>query len=349
MDKIISVNRFILLDGMRGFAALGIASYHLWLTPKFDGFNSFVDFFFVLSGFVLAPSILSLAKGSRKKFLVSRILRLYPMLIPVFITLILVQKVPFISEYLVGSPSTEPLVFLGAFFLLQIFWGATITVSMPLWSLSAEWFTNLIATIFGSKQRFSLMVLIGLVIEIVGLYINHRYNLGWGIIKYLIAIGRVLVGFYLGIILHKTLNSKEYQSSIKNLLIVLIIFSTHFYLIDISDVFIIFSAPICYFLVREIASLEETRFPKLILAFCSYIGRISYGVYVWHAVIGMLAVPTFIMKYLSINLFGISRDLFNVILTFLILIIVTEASIKFIETPIRRFSRANLQVFQDDK
>jgi peptidoglycan/LPS O-acetylase OafA/YrhL len=349
MHKPIPGSRFILLDGLRGFAAIGIASFHLWLMPKYNGFNSFVDFFFVLSGFVLAPSILSLAKGGKKKFFVSRIIRLYPMLIPVFITLILVQKVPFLSENLTGFPSTEPLAFLGAFLLLQVFWAAIIPVYTPLWSLSAELFANLIATIFGSKQRFFVLVLIGLIIESVGIFINHRYDLGWGVIKYLIAIGRVLVGFYLGIILRKTINSEVTKGSIKNIPIFLIIFAFNFYLIDISNVFIIFSAPICYFLVREIAILEETRIPQFILAFFSYIGRISYGVYVWHTVIGNLSIPAFILKYSPITLTGLTKDLFNVTLTVLIIIIVTEVSIKFVETPIRSFARAHLRVLQEDK
>jgi peptidoglycan/LPS O-acetylase OafA/YrhL len=329
---------------MRGVAVIGIVSSHLWL--HYRGFASFVDFFFVLSGFVLAPSILSLAKGARKKFIVSRILRLYPMLIPFFITLIIFQKVPFISEQLSGFPSTGPLAFLGALLLLQIFWSATIPVSSQLWSLSAEWFTNLIVTIFGSKQRFFLLVLFGLILEIAGIFINHRYNLGWGVIKYLIAIGRALVGFNLGMVLRQNIESKKYNGTIKNLLIILIVFTINMYLVDASDFFIILSAPICYFLIREIASIKESRLPKFILDICSYLGRISYGVYVWHIFIGTLAISAFVLKYSSFNLYGLPEPLFNVIITVLISIIVTEASIKFVESPIRRFARANLKVFQ---
>ena len=62
MDEKSFETRFILLDGMRGLAAIEIVAFHLWLPEKpfFSGFNTFVDSFFVLSGFVLAPKIMNL-------------------------------------------------------------------------------------------------------------------------------------------------------------------------------------------------------------------------------------------------------------------------------------------------
>lgn len=340
--------RFVLLDGLRGVAALGVAAFHLWLAPSYQGFNSFVDFFFVLSGFVLAPAVLSFQKGSRKRFLVGRVIRLYPMLIPVFITLALVQNVPFISKHVTGFPSTTPLVFLGTVLLLQIFWGATISVNTPLWSLSAEWFTNLFATIYPSKQRFSIIILFGLTIEIAGLFISHRYSLDWGVIKYTIAIGRAFVGFYLGIILRDQFKSHDRKGSTKNLFLILAFFTINFFLIDFSSAFIIFAAPICYFLVREVARFEESRLPKLILMACSYMGRISYGIYVWHSVIGTLAIPAFVLKYSSNSLQFIPEPLFNVTLTVVILVIVTEVSIRFFEVPIRTFAHSRLRMFREN-
>lgn len=54
--------RFAALDSMRGFAALAVAFFHISALhgivqlPLIRGSNSFVDFFFVLSGFVIAAS-----------------------------------------------------------------------------------------------------------------------------------------------------------------------------------------------------------------------------------------------------------------------------------------------------
>ena len=269
------------------------------------------------------------------------------MLIPVFITLFLLQNVSFFSRKITGFPSTTPLAFLGAFLLLQIFWGATILVNPPVWSLSAEWFTNLLATIYPLRQRFSLIVLFGLILESVGLFISDRYGLGWGLANYTIAIGRAFVGFYLGIILREHLRSRNYKGSIQRLFIILIMFSINFFLIDTSKAFIIFAAPICFFLVREVASFEESRLPKFILIVCSYMGRISYGVYVWHSVIGLLFIPAFVLKYSPTSLQIIPKSLFDVILTLIILVIVTEVSIRLIETPIRRIAHSRLRIFRE--
>jgi peptidoglycan/LPS O-acetylase OafA/YrhL len=348
MVKSMPETRFVLLDGLRGVAAFGVVAYHLGPLKNWQGINSFVDFFFVLSGFVLAPAILSFDKVSRKKFLVSRVIRLYPLLIPVYLTLALVQDVPFLSKHIMGFPHTTPLAFLGSFLLIQIFWSATIPIDTPLWSLSAEWFINLFATINPLRQRFLFVVFFGLMLETFGLFINQRYSLGWGVISYTIAIGRAFAGFYLGIILRKQLRAKNHKGSGKNLFIILMIFSINFFLIGISSAFIILAAPICFFIVREVASFDESRLPKFVLIVCSYMGRISYGVYVWHAVIGKLAIPEFVWKYTPHDLHVMPKRFFYPALTVIILVVVTEISIRLVETPIRRMAKSHFQIFREN-
>jgi len=348
-----SNNRFYLLDGMRGVLCFSIVADHLYFdTPDLvrysQGFNSFVDFFFVLSGFVLAPAILSIKAGSKKKFLVGRMIRLYPMLIPVFFTLALVQWVPFLSKHLTGFPPTAPLTFVGSLLLLQIFWGATVAINTPMWSLSAEFYTNMIATIFPLKQKYLIPISLGLILEIVGLLISDRYNLEWGVFFYTIGIGRAIVGFYLGIILRKDFNTKNHEGSIGTVLIILMILSLNFFLLNSSSYFIIFAAPIFFYLVRELASFNESNLPKWIVRMFSYFARISYGVYLWHTIIGTMAIPFFVLKYLPFDLNGIPKSLFIVTLTIIILVIVTEASIRLVETPIRRTAYTRLRIFKEN-
>jgi peptidoglycan/LPS O-acetylase OafA/YrhL len=78
--------RIFVLDGARGIAAFCILLFHL-AAPTLKVFENLyiaVDFFFVLSGFVLANSIISIRTHENlKRFVVARYFRIAPMLISV--------------------------------------------------------------------------------------------------------------------------------------------------------------------------------------------------------------------------------------------------------------------------
>lgn len=132
--------RYVILDGMRGIAALSIMIYHLWLQGMWwaSGFNIVVDFFFVLSGFVLAPSLVSTTSNYKRKFILNRVIRLFPMIIMFFIALFAIEIIilffPQINLFVDGY-SPQLFILFGAFFLLQIFYAPFIGVNTPLWSL----------------------------------------------------------------------------------------------------------------------------------------------------------------------------------------------------------------------
>lgn len=79
------MKRFSALDGLRGIAAIAVVLYHVgtasgatWLAPR--GYLA-VDFFFVLSGFVLAHAYgerLAAGRLTARAFLVARYRRLWP-------------------------------------------------------------------------------------------------------------------------------------------------------------------------------------------------------------------------------------------------------------------------------
>jgi peptidoglycan/LPS O-acetylase OafA/YrhL len=82
----ITPGRFKVLDSWRGICARVVATYHYprafealnW--PVFSAGWVFVDFFFVLSGFVITRRYIVLGKAlNMREFLTARIKRLYPM------------------------------------------------------------------------------------------------------------------------------------------------------------------------------------------------------------------------------------------------------------------------------
>lgn len=72
----------------------------------------------------------------------------------------------------------SPLEYIGAFLLLQIFIGAVVPVVGPLWSLSAEFFVNVLATrVLPKGKGIFYVVFAGFFLEILGLYLSHRFDL----------------------------------------------------------------------------------------------------------------------------------------------------------------------------
>jgi peptidoglycan/LPS O-acetylase OafA/YrhL len=204
-------------------------------------------------------------------------------------------------------------------------------------------FVNLLAISFSQKfQREKILFFIagGIIIEFFGLFINAKLNLGWGVIKYLIAIGRVISGFYIGQLLYKnfSLNSYHRESSVQRLLFFSSIFFLDFYLFNISHYFILFSAPICYFLIRELANFDGTIFSRKIQRLCTYMGRVSYGIYVSHLLTQRIDISGFTAKYFSFLGTGLAQGMAKVVFSLIFVLAFTEFSIRLMEQPIRKFA-----------
>ena len=90
-----STYRFDVLDSFRGLCAIFVVVYHLKVTSGFSeydffrGSSLFVEFFFVLSGFVLTHGYAYRSNLGFKNFIISRAFRLFPLhiaLLAVFIS-----------------------------------------------------------------------------------------------------------------------------------------------------------------------------------------------------------------------------------------------------------------------
>jgi len=149
------------LTGVRALAAAWVLVFHLYTFanplwahgPIAEAFSSQgylgVDFFFVLSGFILALQYLGpLARPTRgavTRFLLLRLARIYPLHI---LTMVGVAVMAFVGA-MFGKNSANPhqLSLLGAFanLLLIHSWGWLTTYSWnePSWSISCEWFAYL--------------------------------------------------------------------------------------------------------------------------------------------------------------------------------------------------------------
>ena len=303
-------HRFLLLDGMRGVAALGVLAFHVTVSATSDfqqlaSFYLFVDFFFVLSGFVLWPSMpqrgtqLGRASGV---FILKRVFRFWPLAITALIVAlialnserdVLLSRDNFNPPYgsLAGLPADERVhILVIAFLLLQVLLASAIAINVPLWSLSAEWIANVIyAPLTAVKWGMGIILAIiaGYVMLWYGLTSDASFIEYSGPIRGFEAVGRAFLGFGLGLLLRKYLTQ---LSRFRNWWMLVISVGLVVSLFFIEDAWhwdsyryniTYFAAPIFALLILQLTKFDVTpgtRKAKVL----SFMGAYSFGVYVFH-------------------------------------------------------------------
>ncbi|UZJ59811.1 acyltransferase [Pseudomonas sp. KU26590] len=163
-----SVQRFTTLDSFRGVFALLVVFHHLHVVgafielPFFRRAEILLNFFFVLSGFVLAHSYGLKSQFGFKRFVISRLFRLYPLHIVMLLVFILFEGVRWAAYEkgftLNNVPFTglfDPSEILPNLLLVQAWTPLTETMSFnyPSWSISIEFY---IYMLFGALCLLSL-------------------------------------------------------------------------------------------------------------------------------------------------------------------------------------------------
>ena len=206
--------RFLVLDSLRGICAVMVVLFHLKATGAITELalvrNSwlFVDFFFVLSGFVIATGYQErLAQGfPLRRFMFLRLARVYPLhlfvllLFLAFETMKLFHAFPGISlRPAFDSPRSIP-EFWENLFLVQIF-GLRDNDSWngPAWSIAAEVWTYLLAgLVFVYARRLVVPIAtIAVAGALVGLLVTGDGGLER---TFSMALVRCLLGFSCGVI-----------------------------------------------------------------------------------------------------------------------------------------------------
>lgn len=166
--------RFEALDAFRGICALSVVVYHLGLKGSitewafFNGSAIFVEFFFVLSGFVLAHGYGAKDNLNFKIFMRARFFRLYPLYLFTFMVVLALTSAKFLAYKYGGvSFSAEPFTGSSALneiipnlLLLQSWTPYTVPFSFngPAWSISIEFYSYMLlfVSIVLFKTRKSL-------------------------------------------------------------------------------------------------------------------------------------------------------------------------------------------------
>ena len=217
-------HRFHLLDGLRGLAAILVVLYHMppYLQRWFACPNAFlaVDFFFCLSGFIIAYSYENriLTGMSLGDFCLSRLIRLYPLyFLGSFLGLLSVCILTFghgrshlrLSDLLVaGVLSVVVLPNLGtAWSNHNIF-----PLNGPAWSLFFELFANLIFWFgirFRLAGRFALLLITGTSLILLSLARGSLSDVGAFTGSFTPGFARVGFSFAMGLVTYRIYKSRR--------------------------------------------------------------------------------------------------------------------------------------------
>src|SRR6266853_3180955 len=286
--------RLVDLDSLRGIAALAVVLWHYRVhfqaTPLFEMLAPFylrgflaVDFFFVLSGFVLARTYW---RGARRSFLIrnvlERVARLYPLH---FATLLVVA----IGQWLLVKQLNEN-QFIYQFndlyhFALNLglinYLGLQEGYSFngPSWSISTEFFVNIIFLIvILFPRRVALATFFALMLASVTVL--------RGIVDPTIL--RTLVGFFVGVILFEVVHpvAKNFRPRIHDVLFFATTIAFLFYTAtpwessysgqDLLVDMIVFST------IVIAASMGRISVAVLSYRPLVFLGKISYSIYLIH-------------------------------------------------------------------
>ena len=353
------------IDLARGIAALLVISWHVRggtsvTDPSVINIHYvIVDFFFLVSGFVLFDQIAKISAGqlSPALFLWKRFIRLWPLMFIVVSAALFVKisqslclgtangvssafecSAQNISTWLISENGW--LSWLSAALMLQIAVKASIFWCAPLWSLSAMWWANVVSAFTSRIRRLSniwILFGVGFVLLAIGFVLDRTFIEYYGEIWGISALGRALIGFNGGLIIRNHLNNKSYQST-TYIWILSVVALVVFMVIDrYSLAAAAFVSPLCLApLLVALASQKDARLTPQMRSWFLWAGKLSFPMFIWHRVVleiyygASQNIP--ILGQATINHF-VPRYLFIVSCTLL----VSVFSLRVLEPPMKRW------------
>ena len=199
------------MDGLRGLAALAVVLFHFNIfflpqarLPLVGRAYLAVDFFFLLSGFVMAHVYgRSLASNWRMhawQFARARFARLYPLFAVTTLTMVIIFALSHIPLIFVsfsgGSLALQP-------FVLQQ-WASGLNWDYPSWSISTEaeayvFFVFCSSILLAGKRP--RLIAIGCIVILAALCLRHSGSLNY--VVGIAALLRTLAEFSLGVLLYR--------------------------------------------------------------------------------------------------------------------------------------------------
>lgn len=351
------MKRYVVIDVFRGLFSILVVLFHMSVysdTPvlnnKFiSNSDLFVDFFFVLSGFVIAHNYSFLSNFMElKEFFRHRFYRLYPLhfvflilfLILEIIKHLLASKIHFNESMMAGNNLTT---FFTSLFLLnsvKMLGVSDLSWNAPSWSISAEMISYLCFGILTFllarfklvkiKMLFYVLIIVSATFILFGfsksLSLIHNFDYGFL---------RGLIGFFTGVIclnvfnntIHYFANIKKKWFSLAEAIMLIVIFLMIWNAAFIKTFGIIFD--LLFFLSVYLFAMEggvlSEQFKKVSLL--KKLGKYSYSIYMTH----VLLLIVFRIIFIRVLKFTPSSYSYLFIINLFLIYLVSAFTYKHIE------------------
>ncbi len=333
------------LDGLRAIAAISVVTFHFIFERKFSdsiwerySFLSFTDvlqhgvtLFFVLSGFVITRILINTKEQQNYfyRFYKNRILRIFPLY---YLYLIITYFVfPFIQGKNLNFDFQRQLPFY--FFLQNMHWLTNLDSVGPghFWSLAVEEHFYLLWPIIVfltplKKLKLVTLSLITISLPIKFYFVRNNIDINYNSFS---RFDSILIGSFISI-LEFNLNFKLKKTS--NFFF-LFMFSILLFLGGIlylfQDSLMLYKSIFKHlilgmffgFVIYNLISFEDSKINKLLKSIVmQYLGKISFGIYVWH-----------ILAFQITLMFSFSSVLSNFLISIFLTIILAHISYFYFE------------------
>lgn len=356
-----SKKHYPILDGLRGVAALIVVAFHVLETYSGNRFNQIinhgylaVDFFFLLSGFVVAYAYDDRwGKMSQWDFYKRRLIRLQPMVImgTVIGALLFYFQASPAFPLIAGTPVWQLLlVMLVGFTMIPLpvsmdirGWQEMHPLDGPAWSLFFEYIANIMyALVFRKVSQKVLAVLVllfaGFLVQYLIMGPQGDVIGGWSINTAQLNIGfaRLLYPFFAGLLLSRMgrLIHIKGAFTVSSLLVALVLFipriggSEHLWMNGLYEsivIILIFPLIVAIGAGGHISS-------KFSAKVCRFFGEISYPIYITHYPLIYLYTG-----WVAKNKVPMDYGIWIGLLLFVVSVAIAYASLKLYDEPVRKW------------
>ncbi len=352
-DLLTTKTHYAILDGMRGVAALAVVVFHFMemVVPHYSqnfiahGYLA-VDFFFCLSGFVIAYAYDKRMKEmSAFQFFKLRLIRLQPLVvIGAILGLLGFLLDPFKNLYDTSGLGKTILMLLSAGLMIPYpavpeRYYNLFQLNPPTWSLFWEYVANIFYAVVLFKIRNKLLWLLTIIAALLLCYTAYFYknlSVGWSSDNYPAGFARVFYSFLAGMLVYRSrwiIRTSLGFISVGLLLLLAFLVPYRDNLNHITEpLLVIFYFP---FLVALGAGAQlRTQLKKA----CKFMGELSYPLYMVH-------YPFLWVFYSYIETHKTSlRHLKMMVPVFTILLIVLAYLILvFVDAPVRKYFKERMK------